>query len=442
MAGNLESAADCRIRRTSVNRSNLRPLSDLLPRSYVQAGSAEPPIIDALSSTTTLSLKASLLTDDLAFDDIAPEWDRLLDQSAQRVFFLRWAWNRLWWSLLSPPDSQLFIIACRDQQNTLVGLAPFYLRQRRTAGVPHLRELLFLGTGIYTQTSEYLDIVARRGFEEVVAGAVVEYLERSDDWDSLCLKEIPATSAILPPLTTTLGKDARVEVCNRSYYIDTTIDWSTFVRSLGNSARDNVVRRTRRLFESHDCSISRVETADELERAMEALVRLHQARWLSKGEPGTFALPNMKEFLTEVMRRSLSDGRLRFTTLDLEGKIAGARVDFIDNRTAHWFQGGFDPAYTKEGLGSVMNGLCIRACIEDQLVDEYDFMGGGAEYKESWTKNHRDSVCLTLARPGIRSTAYNGIEIAKSVGKSVLRATVPKQIRLAGHKMVIRRHYR
>jgi CelD/BcsL family acetyltransferase involved in cellulose biosynthesis len=399
-------------------------------------------IIDSLSVKTSLSLRASVLTDDLEFDALAPEWDRLLDQSDQRVFFLRWSWNRLWWRLLRPSDSQLFIITCRDEQDTLVGLAPLYLRQRRTAGIPHLRELLFLGTGIYAQTSEYLDIVACHGYERIVADTLVEYLERSNDWDSLCLKEIPAASATLSYLKAALGEDTQVEGCNRSYYIDTSVDWRTFVRGLGNSARDNVVRRTRRLFESHDCRMNRVETADELELAMDALVRLHQARWQSKGEPGSFALPNMEEFLKEAMRASLSDQRLGFTTLEVGGKIAGARVDFIDNHTAHWFQGGFDPAYAKEGLGSVMNGLCIRACIENGLVDEYDFMGGGAEYKESWTKNHRDSVCLTLARPGIRSKAYNGIEMAKAIGKSVLRATVPKRIRLAGHQMVTRRHYK
>src|SRR6185295_5271604 len=142
-------------------------------------------MIDTRSINTSLSVRASVLTDDLDFDAIAQEWDRLLDQSDQRVFFLRWAWNRLWWRLLRPPDSQLFIIACRDDYDTLVGLAPFYLRQRRTAGIPHLREILFLGTGIYAQTSEYLDIVARRGYEGAVVGAIVEYLENRDDWDSL-----------------------------------------------------------------------------------------------------------------------------------------------------------------------------------------------------------------------------------------------------------------
>jgi hypothetical protein len=89
-----------------------------------------------------------------------------------------------------------------------------------------------------------------------------------------------------------------------------------------------------------------------------------------------------------------------------------------------------------------MNGLCIRACVEDEWVHEYDLMGGGGAYKESWTKNYKDSVSLTLVRPGSRSTAYKSIEMAKVMGKSLLRATVPAPIRAAGHRIINQRHYK
>lgn len=399
-------------------------------------------MIDGPCVTTYTGLRASVLTDELDFELLAPEWDWLLEQSDQRVFFLRSAWNRLWWRLLRPPDSQLFIITCRDEQGALFGLAPFYLRQRRTAGIPHLRELLFLGTGVYAQTSEYLDVVARHGFERQVAEAIVECLERSNDWDRLCLKEIPASSAILVHLVAGLGEDTKIEVCNRSYYIDTTVDWETFVRGLRNSARHNVLRRTRRLLSLHDCSLRLVETADELGPAMDALVRLHQARWQSKGEPGTFALPGVEEFLKEAMRISLSERRLGLTTLEVDGAIAAVRLDFLDNHVAHAFQAGFDPAYANDGLGSVMNGLCIGAYLEDDSVHEYDLMGGNAQYKEAWTKDYNESVCLTSVRAGTRWKAHKSIERAKLIGKSLLRATIPEPLRIAGHRLITQRHYK
>src|ERR1044071_9459987 len=119
----------------------------------------------SLSVEATKALDATVVTDDAGFDALAEEWDRLLEESQQRVYFLRWGWTRAWWRAFKPSGSRLMIIACRDGEGRLAGLAPFYVAQRRTAGIPHVREGLFIGTGIYAQTSEYLDMIARRGSE-------------------------------------------------------------------------------------------------------------------------------------------------------------------------------------------------------------------------------------------------------------------------------------
>ncbi len=398
-------------------------------------------MIDSLGVMTSTAIEASVLTDDRDLEALAAEWDELLEQSDQRAFFLRWSWNSLWWGTFRPADSHLFIITCRDSEGRLVGLAPFYWKQRRTAGIPHLREVLFLGTGIYAQTSEYLDIVARRGYEQAAADAVADFLSRDTGWDRLRLSEIPDASTVLPYLQQALGEHSQIAVCNRSYYIDTDTTWDTFKTNLAGWARDNVFRRTRRLFNSYESSFCRVETADQLEPALNALVRLHQARWRSKGEPGAFALTGAEGFLKEAARVSLSEGRLGLWTLALDTQVAAALLGFFDNGVLHFFQGGFDPAYSQRGLGNVMHGLCIRACVEDETVRNYDFMGGDNGYKQSWTKVWRESVCLTYQRPTLHSRVCDIIEQATRVGKFIIRKTVPKKMRVAAHKLIIKRRY-
>ncbi len=379
---------------------------------------------------TILDLRTETLTDEAALDQTAKEWDCLLEASDQRVYFLGWSWNRAWWSRLKPADAQLFLIACRDAENRLVGLAPFYLRQRRTAGIPHVRELLFLGTGIHTQTSEYLDIVARRGYENAVAGSIARFLRESKDWDRLWLNEIPASSVVLPHLIQALGSGPQAETCNRSRYVDTNQTWDDFKRSLSKNTRNNLSYYTRRMFNSYDCEFRLVETSDELNIAMEALVRLHQARWESRGEPGSFAIAGFEDFLKDAMRASLQEGRLRLWTLLVNEKVTAALVGFYDNGVVHNFQGGFDPAYSKDCPGNVLVGLCIKACIEDREVSEFDFMGGDDAYKERWTKLRRENKSLTFLRPGRRSMIYKAIEQTGQIGKPVLKAVLPAPVRL------------
>ena len=394
-----------------------------------------------LSTSLSTSLRATVVTDAAAFSLLREEWDRLLAESDQRVYFLGWSWNRLWWRIFRPRGSRLLIITCRDEQARLVGLAPFYIRQRRTAGVPHVREVLFLGTGVYAQTSEYLDVVAKRGYERAVAESVADYLSKSKEWDRLWLKEVPSGSSVLPHLREALGPEAEVESCNRSHYIDTTTDWESFKQSLSRSTRKHLTRQTRRFFEAYDCRFRRVEREEELGQAMDALVRLHQARWRSKGEPGSFSMPGIEELFREAARDGLREGKLRLWALELNGEIAAVRLAFFDNGAVHAIQGGFDPVYTKESLGSVMLGMCIRDCIEDDRVREYDFMGGTDSYKDWWTKNGRETVTLTFLRSGVRSLAYSSIGRMKGVSKTVLKAIVPRSIRVAGHKIIERRHY-
>ena len=288
-------------------------------------------------------LRITLLTTDREFDLIQRDWDELLDESDQRAYFLRWAWNRNWWRTFKPSNSRLFIIACRDKNQKLIGLAPFYWKQQSTAGIEHIREVLFLGTGIFLQTSEYLDIIARRGYERIVAVSVADFLRHNQDWDQLRLNEIPSRSNVLPHFRRALGESSQVTVCNRTHYVDANMDWETFKNGLGRTTRQNTLRQTRRLFELYDCKFRRIRTADELEPAMNALVSLHQARWESKGDLGSFAIRGFEDFLREAARTSLAEGRLRVWTLELNGRVAAIRMAFFDNGVVYCFQGGFDP---------------------------------------------------------------------------------------------------
>jgi CelD/BcsL family acetyltransferase involved in cellulose biosynthesis len=398
----------------------------------------------AMSSAlaTRLSvLQAEVMTDDAGFARLAGEWDELLDQSAQRVYFLRCGWNRLWWQTFRPPGATLFIITVRDSGGRLAGLAPLYLRERRTAGIPHVRELMFIGTGVYVQTGEFLDLIARRGDERRVAEAVAGLLKQSSVWDRLCLNEVPASSIVLPHLCAALGDGVSLHPSSRAHYLGTASDWQSVLANLSRSTRKNLLYETRRLFKSHTCQFRRVATVGELERAMDALVRLHQARWNARGEPGSFTIPGFECFLRDAARMSFSDDRLRMWTFEVDGDVAAALIGFYDNGTVHYFQAGFDPALARLSIGRVMIGMCISDCVADDGVREFDFMGGDNAYKDTWTQSCRETVTLTCLRSGVRALAYTGIHRVTRLSKSLLRAALPTAVRVAGHRLLQRHHF-
>jgi CelD/BcsL family acetyltransferase involved in cellulose biosynthesis len=390
---------------------------------------------------TAQSLRAEALTSDDEFDSLQGEWDQLVDVSTHPPFFLRYSWNRLWWQTYAPAGSRLLLITCRDQQGNLFGLAPFYWRQRRAAGIPLIREVLFLGTGIFTETSHYLDIIARPGCEQLVAQAIADILSARNDWDHLWLSTIPESSKTLSYLKEVLCGEARTEFCDRSHVVDTSVDWEAFLATLGKSTRRNLLRYIRRAADTHNCEFRQVQTEGELGTAMDALVRLHQARWRSRGEPGSFSLPGFEHFLREAARVSLAEGRLRLWTLALDGQVVAAKIGFLGRGVVYAFQQGIDPDHFKDGLGRVLSGFCIKACIEDNRVNAFDFMGGNTQYKDSWSNDGCETLSVTWERPGMRTRVFNSVNRTRRALKGAFKVVLPSSVRLALHKLRQGRNY-
>jgi CelD/BcsL family acetyltransferase involved in cellulose biosynthesis len=385
----------------------------------------------ALSASRRNRMVTSVIDDADAFDTLRDEWDDLLDNSDQRVFFLRCRWNAMWWQHYAPPGARLHLITCRTEDGTLVGLAPFYWRQHRLCGLPYARELLFVGMGITLKTSEHLDIIARRGEERAVGEAVALALTRTRQWDRLWLWQIPRESLVLPHFIRALGIDIQTRVCDEAPYIDTSTDWATFKAGFGRSMRRNVEYYPRRLFRTHpDCEFRRVRFADQLEPAMDALVQLHQMRWRAKGEPGAFEHPVFEAFLRGVARQAFVAGRLALWTLTIEGRIEAALIGFVDNGVVHYFQKGFNPSFEKEDLGTAMLALCVRDCFDDPEVRAFDFMGGGAPYKSLWARAARENVVCEGQRRTLGSAIYQWKGRATNVAAAVYRRLTPEWLRI------------
>jgi len=417
-------------------RPALRQLSPV--SSATKDAQMESYTVDGAAAIDSLKEMDSYILDGpAAIDSLKNEWDDLLHDSEHASFFMRWRWTREWWARYAPPDATPFLVICRDAAGRLAGLAPLYRRNIRTLGIKQVRELLFIGTGIRMRSSEHLSILARHGIEKEVCSSIISALDLSPDWDRLSLNEMAATSHLPVLLRDLLGSAARLNVAGHSHYIDASVGWEAFRVQLGKSTRENVSRYTRRLFSRHQCRFNSIDNDKDLEPAMDALIRLHQARWNEKGHSGSFALPHFEEFLRTTARHSLADQSLRLWALEVDSSIAAVLVGFLENGVMHAFQAGFDPKYSRDSLGTVMLGLCIRASIEDPEIREFDFMGGNDLYKDKWTRKQRDLLSLTFERSNLRTRALAVQEQARDKALRALRTVAPAPIRAAARRRIL-----
>jgi CelD/BcsL family acetyltransferase involved in cellulose biosynthesis len=393
---------------------------------------------DASANRAPLHLETEIVCDEPDFDRLADEWDALLEHSAQRVFFLRHAWTRSWWRNFAPKGSELQIVCCRDGSGRLLGIAPLYRRRHRIVGVPYLRELALIGTGIEFKSSEYLDVIAHRGHERAVAEAIAGSLQRRQDWDRIWLHELPAESRMLPHLAKALQCLKARAAGEVAPYIDTSVSWDDYRRSLGRSMRRNVEYYARRLFKLRACEFRRVDTRPEALATITVLARLHQARWRAAGCPGSFSNPASSALLEDAVREEFDSGRVRLWTLSIDGEVEGALIGFLDNHVLHYFQKGFNPAFTKEDIGTALLSLCIRDCFDDPQIHAFDFMRGGAPYKRLWAREERTSETFVFEQRNLRTRLHAARLATREALTRAYRVLAPVWLRAARRDLLKR----
>jgi CelD/BcsL family acetyltransferase involved in cellulose biosynthesis len=403
------------------------------PRDVSRAARADIRIVhpaDANAGRSPLQIETRVITDEPDFDRLADEWDALLDNSAQRVFFLRHAWTRAWWRHLAPAGATLHIICCRDASGRLLGIAPLYRRKLGILGIPCVRELVLIGTGIEFKSSEYLDVIAHRGHEKLVAEAITACLRKREDWDRVWMYQAPAESRTLPQLVAAFHGHTWRESGETAPYVDTSVSWEDYKRVLGRSMRRNVEYYARRLFKTRTCEFRRVDSRPEALAALTVLARLHQMRWRSAGLPG--AINDLVfSLLEDAVLEEFDAGRIRLWTLSIDGEVQGALLGFLDNGVLHYFQKGFNPAFVKEDIGTALLSLCIRDSFEDPQIRAFDFMSGGAPYKKLWAREERVTETFVFEKRNLRTKLFATQVSIREALQRAYRAAAPTWLRAA-----------
>ncbi len=70
-------------------------------------------------------MKLKVYTEDSLFEQLEPEWNELLRRSTGDHIFSTWEWQFTWWNAYCP--GELWVITCRDEDNRLVGIAPWFI---------------------------------------------------------------------------------------------------------------------------------------------------------------------------------------------------------------------------------------------------------------------------------------------------------------------------
>lgn len=330
--------------------------------------------------STLLEAGAALRVEEVAtreaLEALRPEWSALWERSAAATPFQSPEWLLPWWRHFG--GEGLWTLALRSGER-LVGLAPFFLYTAPDG----VRQVTLVGNGI----TDHLDLLLDPAHEEAGAAAVLAHLAaRRERWDTCDFRDLPAGSPLLrAPLPEGVREEAtEEEPCPALALPDAADRLEEAVPAKLLKKLDYYRRRAGRE------GPVRVEGVEE--RGADALfgelLRLHRARWESRGEEGVLSDPGVEPFHREVLAGFHARGWLRLYALRVGERVVAAHHGFVARGRACYYIGGFDPDFDTLSPGSLM----VRHAIEEAVREgarEFGFLRGPEPYKYAWGAEDR-----------------------------------------------------
>lgn len=326
---------------------------------------------------------------------IQPEWDVL----AGDCVFRSWSWQTTWWRHYGEGNSRrqlAVLLAYTDDGRdaaSLRALLPCYV----DASWRHGRVLRLLGDG--EACSDHVGLLAPGSTVSTSVGAsaieaIAQHLADRDDWDLLDFAgvdvEDESTAALFELLASRDCTSSRL-LADRCWAIDLPQSWDEFLALQSKSHRKQLRQLERRVLQSARSSWRAVHSSATFADAWTTLVDLHQRRRQSLGEPGCFASQPWAAFQWDVAQQLLKSGRLRLSTLELDGQPVAAEYHFAAGRTTFAYQGGVEP----NRLGDEPGQLSTLCTIQQAIAEghsRFDLLRGDEPYKAHWRATPQQAV--------------------------------------------------
>jgi CelD/BcsL family acetyltransferase involved in cellulose biosynthesis len=351
------------------------------------------------------TFRLEVVADDARFVALREEWTELLRATGVCHLFLTWEWLHTWWQHV--PDGLLLRILTVRAGGELVAIAPWVLQRRALAPFTLVPTLRWIGSG--EVGSDYLDIVAKPGVVPEALGTIAAHI--SQHGYALDLGAVPAGSSagLLGGAVRERGWNVsrrRSDVC--PFIPISGRSWDDYLGGLGSEHRYNFRRRLRRLQHDHGMRFECAETEAQRERALDSLIRLHNARWATRGGSTAFRSPRIVAFHHAISALALSRGWLRLYTLWVDDVPAAALYGFVCGGRFHFYQLGYDERFARLSVGLVTIGLTIQQAFAERL-DEYDFLHGAERYKFLWSRDTHELERIELYPPELSGAVSRAI---------------------------------
>jgi len=337
--------------------------------------------------TRALNLRLEVLGPDW-LERSGAEWQDVLQDSDAHPVFMSWAWVQSWWEIFGA-DRQLRMIGCFDDAR-LVAVAPFCLDGGRL-------ELV----GQQLAGADYLDVVCRRSYVEAVVRVLPQWLMSNSgfSWHRAALEGATEHSIVAQFVRQLSGRClVRRSLLSVCPVLAVHGDWASFLRTrFDRKRRYNIERQQRVALADNGLTVSFSSDPASAIRALDAVFALHRLRKGQQERATSFTGDEILAFHRRLVTRLAPEGKILIGSLSRGAEVVAAAYCFVGGRSISYFQSGFDPAYERLGVGTVLLVEVMRFAFANDM-QEFDFLRGDEAYKYTWASESRSLYRWELFR--------------------------------------------
>ncbi|HFE36916.1 MAG TPA: GNAT family N-acetyltransferase [Gammaproteobacteria bacterium] len=327
---------------------------------------------------------------------LSDEWNELLVHSDSNSIFLTWEWMSVWLGIHA--DKNIFVVAVRDEENRLIGIAPFYVVTMRLLKVIGYKVLQIIGDA--ESGAEYPDFIVRKGSEKLALDAIAHALESNQSqWDCMWIRRVSGWSGACDRIKYVCDKSNLIYRDRPHVFCGFALpsEFSEYQKGMSKNRKQQLRRQSKKVFKGEDVSVVECRELAEVDDYLNQLFDLSSRRWSSIGLKGAFEkYSRMKNFYREFIPVALEKGWLLLMAIRNGGDLKSIQLGYVYDGNFLQLQEGFDPEYV-DGAGNVLRLEVIQKCIEDG-VTYYDFLGGSSEHKRRWGGKERFGVDLLAGK--------------------------------------------
>lgn len=337
-----------------------------------------------------------------AVEYIADKWQQLALRSEQD-FFLQWPWIGSWLETFKP--TRYFLVEANLGQ-TLVGLAVLVEHIEWRHGFIRSKQLCLHRTGIAASDEiwiEYNDFLLDKHHATSVRSQMFRYICDNLAFDELVIGA--SASQVIDALDKcTVLK--RVDIWQANSYQVKFHDAANdpFDAYLSANSRYQIKRSRKNYAE---CKFEVAKDMHSVTAWMTDISLLHKQRWPKSG----FRLELFRKFHMQLLEECINDGRVELIKITLAPSTRVYLYNFISGKTVYFYLS----AMTGETLEEAVSNKLKPGLVAHFLAIEYykklgfevyDFMGGDARYKASFSNKISGLIIAKFQR----TTVLLGIE--------------------------------